>query len=115
MMNIFRQIWLVTGIVFNFTAAHAEQDLPIVIVEGKTTYQSQLNYVKAFDSNTKKIIWKTVLYQNIEPDTYIPGLERDVQWVVIKELKIKGSLIQAIDSKTRVYFVNKVTGKIENK
>ena len=109
-----KHILLTLGITLFCSLTHAEQALPITIVEDDILYRSQLNYVEAINNKSKKTLWETEVYQDIEPKTYIPGLEQDVQWNVIIKLNIEGMLIRVIDSNNKVYLLYKVSGKIKN-
>ncbi len=97
---------------FLLSHANAEQDLPIYVEDGRTVYKSQLNYIEAYDRESNKLLWETVVFPDLEPESYVWGLEHDVQWTVINRLEIEGTLLRVTDSKEREYYLNKSTGKL---
>jgi hypothetical protein len=58
--------------------------------------------VKAIELKTKKELWKVTLYK-IE---FIKGLEEDVQWVFIKEMKLSGDKLIVTNERNDRYEIN---------
>jgi outer membrane protein assembly factor BamB len=85
------------------------------IVEGNIVYRSHANYVEALKKDSQKVLWKTELYPNVHPEKYNPLLEKDVQWNIIQKLELHGRLIRGVDSKGKVYCLDKNTGKIQKR
>jgi outer membrane protein assembly factor BamB len=88
---------------------------PTPVVEGNIVYRSHANYVEALKKDSPKVLWKTELYPNVYPEKYNPHLEEDVQWNIIQKLELHGRLIRAVDSKGKVYCLDKNTGKIQTR
>ena len=66
-------------------------------------------YIEAWDLKTNKKVWE----QTIFTTTIIPLLEEDVQWVLIKRLKIENGNILITDEKERQYSLNPTTKKVK--
>ena len=85
--------------------------VPVVKV-GKTEYRSpssQMGCVEAWDTGTKSLIWRRQIYVV----KYQPALERDVQDVFIKTVKIKDSTLFVINENESEYELDLDTLKVK--
>ena len=82
------------------------------VIENNISYDCHGNCIEATQISPFKPLWKINLYYSIEPLLYIPFIEKDIQWNIIKSLSIAGNHLIAIDSNGNSYKINKLTGII---
>jgi len=68
-----------------------------------------IGQVEAWDEATHTKVWTKEVFE-IE---YDPALERDVQWVFITRLKVKGDFLYVTDEKGRSYLLSLLEPEIE--
>ena len=99
-------------VIFCVSTTLAKVGDPPPVTDGKTIYRSHANYVEALLVNSDTVIWKTVVYPDIEPLEYDPSLEGDVQLNIITSIEITGLKLKVRNSKDQIFFLNKVTGEL---
>ena len=87
---------------------------PLPLVEGNTIYRSHSNYVEAVNAQSEENLWKTILYDSIEPEKY-NNREHDVQWNIITSLQFVDVSIKATNTHGDIFFLDKTTGNLIEK
>lgn len=59
-----------------------------------------------------KVLWKTVLPYSVEPTTFNPSMEQDVQLCTISSLLIKGRKLFATNCRGQKFILDKNSGKL---
>jgi len=82
-------------------------DLRIV---AENNSSDNMGIVQAFNVNTNKLIWSKKIYKvKIKS-----GIEEDIQWIFIKEIKIDNDKLLVVNESNKIYEVDPNTGKILN-
>jgi outer membrane protein assembly factor BamB len=84
---------------------------PAPVVVNGVQYSSHANVVTAKDQKTGKELWQTKVYPTVEPEKYAEGLEKDVQWNIIVEVKEAKGVLTVKDSKGASYQLDAKSGK----
>jgi hypothetical protein len=84
------------------------------VVSGRIRYSAagdgRDQYIEAANLKTGKVLWKMKTFHNaIEP-----GLEKDVQWVFISNLKLAANSLLVKDERSRCYAIDLTTKRVEN-
>jgi hypothetical protein len=85
---------------------------PPPVVDGDVVFKSHDNYVEAFDNTSSKLLWKSIVYK-AGNKSKIPDLEEDVQWNIIKTIRLQGELIYIRNGKGQEFLLDKRTGKVK--
>lgn len=101
---LFALLWISTAI--------ARVGDPPPVIDGETIYRSHMNYVEAVSVRSNNVVWKTVVYPDVEPTKYDPSLEGDVQLNIITSIELDGTRLRVRNSKGQIFFLNKSTGEL---
>jgi hypothetical protein len=99
----------------NVSAKRAAPQSVNPVVSGNTKYSAQgdgrTGYVVANEVITGKELWRVEIFRvHLEP-----GLEEDVQWVFITELKLVDNALLVKDEKHRCYVLDLSTRQVKRK
>ena len=103
----------VMAIPMNLSAKRAAPQSVNPVVSGNIKYSAQgdgrTGYVVASEVTTGKELWRVEVFRvHLEP-----GLEEDVQWVFISDLKLLDSTLLVRDEKSRCYRVDLATKHVK--
>ena len=65
--------------------------------------------VQAHSAEGHRLLWEVVVFEN----TIDPQMEKDVQWVYIKSLRIQGVTLRVTDEKDRLWSVDLQTRRVK--
>ena len=75
-------------------------------------YKSHLNYVTATAIETKMELWKTIVFEDVEPENYNKNLEKDVQFNIINKIEFQDSILIITNSKNKKYYLLMKNGNL---
>jgi hypothetical protein len=87
----------------------APKDVPDIGYDSIILQRSEMNYVQALDSATKKILWRKKIYSVI----YIRGLETDVQDVFIDSMFLHDRQLKIRNEKKRWFTLDLQTRSVK--
>jgi len=85
---------------------------PAPIEDNGVIYSSHVNFVEARMKETEMTLWKTEVYNDVEPVVPDTTLEGDVQQNIIRSLRLEGDLLIVRNSKGQEFQIQKSTGAL---